>query len=555
MGPHKKDRQLLALLAEKDSELEKLHISLHAHIAHSVATNSRLAMALDTLDSVQSRNELELAVYAEDTERLQKTLARYRKVVKLAEIQRDDLRDAVVKLSEQIELSNNDFTSWSHSRIHIPRLAEPLQDLPNDISKITSERELWAYASGMIRFLRASLDIERRAHKETLRSARASIARLEAQVASRDAELEACLMHSGQAFPRASTSARNLPPLPPSPPPISVPDMNDALKQTAVENVALEAEMERLAALLDQARGAVAPSDARQTAAGSSNGTVRAPPPDIRPTTAADVEHQPPARPDSRRRKRERQNSEPRDARRRSSPRRRSASPARPRRPPSPRTVHGHDFDPDRTVRPDRPRATESVPTTTESMHASLNREIAALGAKIDDFHLEKTRLLEQVQAVEREDNANPVNPRERRPTEPQQQPRQHRHWAQTQPILPPEPHVVVQGRLLEDYDGEMSMELATPLVPTVMLPQAIAGPSTLPPPPAPTGHFVFAPPPPVSTEISPLDLSTDRPLPGSDSQTHPEPWGREVEVEQPGDSEQAVQELMNIAHARRRES
>ncbi|KAJ6474463.1 hypothetical protein C8R47DRAFT_1221178 [Mycena vitilis] len=490
-------------------------------------------MALDTLDTVQSRNELELAVYAEDTERLQKTLARYRKVVKLAEIQRDDLRDAVVKLSEQIELSNNDFTSWSHSRIHIPRLAEPLRDLPNDVSKVTSERELWAYASGMIRFLRASLDIERRAHKETLRSARATIARLEAQVASRDAELEACLVHSGQAFPRASINVRSLPPLPLSPPPISVPDINDALKQTTEENAALEAEMERLAALL-----------------------------------AALSFRQMPAK-----RQRDHRTALFRPRRQSTKPRHLlmvninhllvlslGAKSVRDKILSPVMRLDDQAPDGDRHRLRDLADLPHPGPSTVTILiqiePSAQNVPIAALGAKIDGFHLEKTRLLEQVHAVEREDNANTANPRESRSTEPQQHPRQHRHEAQMQaevPILPPEPST--HGRLLEDYDGEMSMELATPLVPTFMLPQDVAGPSTLPPPPAPTGHFVFAPPPPVSTEISPLDLSTDHPLPGSDPQSHPEPWGREIEVEQPGDSEQAVQELMNIAHARRRES
>lgn len=113
---------------------------------------------------------------------------------------------------------------------------------------------------------------------------------------------------------------------------------------------------------------------------------------------------------------------------------------------------------------------------------------------------------------------------------------------------------LVTQGRLLEDYDGEMSMDLATPLVPTVLLP--LAGPSTILPPP--TGsNFVFTAALPVSTEISPLDLSSDHPLPESQSppdSPDPQSWGGVVGLQlQPG--EQAVQELIDIATTAKRKS
>jgi hypothetical protein len=89
-------------------------------------------------------------------------------------------------------------------------------------------------------------------------------------------------------------------------------------------------------------------------------------------------------------------------------------------------------------------------------------------------------------------------------------------------------------------------MDLATPLVPTVMLP--LAGPS----------NWVFNSPPMrtppiVSTEISPLDLSSDCPLPGAPSPpdgTDTQTWGGRDARLQPG--EQAVQELMDIAARRR---
>jgi hypothetical protein len=131
--------------------------------------------------------------------------------------------------------------------------SEPLHTMPNDWSRLISEHDLWAYASGMITFLRDSLASERRAHAETRTAARARTALLEAQIARRDAELEACLFHTGQTFPRASGSRHappNIPVLSPSPPPIPTADVDNALHLTVAQNVALEEELEHLAVVV-----------------------------------------------------------------------------------------------------------------------------------------------------------------------------------------------------------------------------------------------------------------------------------------------------------------
>jgi hypothetical protein len=59
------------------------HIS---HIVHATATNSRLTLALDTLDSMQCDHASELAVEIQAKERLRDTLTRYLDIVKVAEI-------------------------------------------------------------------------------------------------------------------------------------------------------------------------------------------------------------------------------------------------------------------------------------------------------------------------------------------------------------------------------------------------------------------------------------------------------------------------------------
>ncbi|KAJ6534820.1 hypothetical protein B0H19DRAFT_1383207 [Mycena capillaripes] len=554
MGSHKKERQLVALIAEKDIEIQKLQSSLEAHNAHAVATNSRLSLALDTLDSAQNDYACELAAEAEAKERLRKKLARCLTIIEAAEVKQAEMHDVISDLVDKVERSHSDFKSWSHSRIKVPHLLEPLEKMPHELSDITSEHDLWTYVSGMIKFLRSSLAAERRAHAETQAAARARITLLEAQVARRDLELEECFLHLGQAFPRASTGARNplpnIPVFPSSPPPVTTADTPD--------NGQLEEEVVRLTALLEQARKnrVVPPSDTRETGATS--------------TILSEAVHQTPARTsNSGRRKRDRPDSQARygDHRRRrsSGSRRRSVSFER-RRPSSSSPNNIQELDPDRTIRPDPPHVVRSP--TTEEMHASLNREIDVLGVKIDEFHLEKQRLLAQVHAgshgvQEVDDPQSRLSAHQQPEDQPPSQQHQTRNGVQTpagSPVPSPRPGAqdmdaqlsasLTQGRLLEDYDGEMSMDLATPLVPNVLLP--VAGGSTFPPPPPPAGsNFVFAPPLPVSTEISPLDLSSDHPLPGGLSprdDADPKSWqGVDVGLQlQPG--EQAIQELMDIA-------
>jgi hypothetical protein len=130
--------------------------------------------------------------------------------------------------------------------------------MAHELSGIASEGHLWAYASGMITFLRASLASERRAHAQTRCAARARIAVLEAQVSRRDTELAERIRHTGQTLPRASPSSTRISPsripdLPPSPPPIHASQIDAALHRTLAQNAMFEQEVEKLAARVSAA--------------------------------------------------------------------------------------------------------------------------------------------------------------------------------------------------------------------------------------------------------------------------------------------------------------
>lgn len=68
-----------------------------------------------------------------------------------------------------------------------------------------------AAQAAIITSLRRELDAERKAHAQSAQDAEATISSLEARLALRDAELEACIAHADHAvlFPPVTASARN----------------------------------------------------------------------------------------------------------------------------------------------------------------------------------------------------------------------------------------------------------------------------------------------------------------------------------------------------------
>ena len=74
---------------------------MQAYIARTSILQSRLLSTLDTLDVIQSGQNNELDAMAQANKRLKDKLLRYSAVVKMAELERDDMRDAVLKLVEK----------------------------------------------------------------------------------------------------------------------------------------------------------------------------------------------------------------------------------------------------------------------------------------------------------------------------------------------------------------------------------------------------------------------------------------------------------------------
>jgi len=68
---------------------------------------SRLLSTLDALDARNRSHERELSAVEEDRHRLTGKLQQYLEFVKSAELERDDMRDAVIRLIKKGRLSGN----------------------------------------------------------------------------------------------------------------------------------------------------------------------------------------------------------------------------------------------------------------------------------------------------------------------------------------------------------------------------------------------------------------------------------------------------------------
>ena len=84
---------------------------MQAYIARTSILQSRLLSTLDTLDVIQSGQNNELDAMAQANKRLKDKLLRYSAVVKMAELERDDMRDAVLKLVEKGVCGSRGFTN------------------------------------------------------------------------------------------------------------------------------------------------------------------------------------------------------------------------------------------------------------------------------------------------------------------------------------------------------------------------------------------------------------------------------------------------------------
>ncbi|KAF8841820.1 hypothetical protein BDN67DRAFT_949041 [Paxillus ammoniavirescens] len=199
MGPSRKDLRLTqdevkALLQEKDDQIASLESRLEAYSARASTAHIRLLKTIDLLDALRAQHALETSAEEQAKMKLAHEVDRWRSTAKSLEVERDELKDVVEDLIEKVQISN-EWSSWPCSRMRITKHAEQVTGGMIDVGPIKDKcnDDLLTYATSIVARLRTELEFERQCHNKTAEEANFRIEELEAQVAVREAELEACL--------------------------------------------------------------------------------------------------------------------------------------------------------------------------------------------------------------------------------------------------------------------------------------------------------------------------------------------------------------------------
>ncbi|KAG8213425.1 hypothetical protein J3R82DRAFT_11928 [Butyriboletus roseoflavus] len=278
MGPTRDQKlaqdDVKALLREKDGRIATLETRLEAYSARASTAHTRLLKTIDVLDALRSQHSLEISAAEQAKLKLVHEVDRWRGVVKNLEIEKDELKDVVEDLIEKVQVSN-EWSSWPCSRMHITKYAEQVAAgaIDGGGTKDDCNSDLLAYATSIIARLRTELDFERQSHGRTVEDANLRIEELEAKVAVREAELESCVTsHRDQEHQpeNASTLAfekRKAGESVPRPKPLSDEECLRFLESNNARNRSLELEIRHIAEKLEQVR----------MAASASSGSLREP--------------------------------------------------------------------------------------------------------------------------------------------------------------------------------------------------------------------------------------------------------------------------------------
>ncbi|KAF8557456.1 hypothetical protein OG21DRAFT_316188 [Imleria badia] len=308
MGPSRARDQKLAqddvkaLLREKDDRIAILETRLEAYSARASTAQTRLLKTIDVLDALRSQHALEISAEEQAKMKLVQDVNRWRSVAKNLEVEKDELKDVVEDLINKgmsktllfpqvtpkhsilwhgpydvppsIGLSvqvSNEWSSWPCSRMHITKHAEQVAVGAIDGGGTKDDRndDLLTYATSIIARLRMELDVERQSHSRSVEEANLRTEELEAKVAVREAELENCITSPGdderhpgelQNIPTHVFEKQDLGTRLPEPKPLSDEECLRFLEGNGARNRSLEIEIRQIAERLEKARMAASTS-------------------------------------------------------------------------------------------------------------------------------------------------------------------------------------------------------------------------------------------------------------------------------------------------------
>ncbi|OJA18176.1 hypothetical protein AZE42_05300 [Rhizopogon vesiculosus] len=230
-------------LRKRDEQIAGLEARIDAYIARTAETQGRLLKTIDILSSLKVQHVIDLMANEHEKEILRKEVERWKTFAKVREVERDDLRDVVEDLIQKVEMSSD------------------FNELPEEIFESNDTRnseDILDYGASIITRLRTELDHERKTHCKAVEEANLRISELEAQVAARDAMLEASIRH----HPKRETSPLDRSRQPRNsdsdiPPPKTMTDEEclRVLADNHARNKSLEIEIRSLTRKLERVRG------------------------------------------------------------------------------------------------------------------------------------------------------------------------------------------------------------------------------------------------------------------------------------------------------------
>ncbi|KAF9810458.1 hypothetical protein IEO21_06928 [Rhodonia placenta] len=159
----------------RSTSLEQMARQLALHAARASHWHVRLLSALDATDALRAQHRAEIVVERRAAAALARKLEAARRYIREAQADWDDMREALSAVVEKEPLNARTMTC---------KKARENQD---------SHRALYAHAQTIILTLRAELESERTAHAHTRQQTESEILSLSARLARREAELEACV--------------------------------------------------------------------------------------------------------------------------------------------------------------------------------------------------------------------------------------------------------------------------------------------------------------------------------------------------------------------------
>ncbi|KAJ3876944.1 hypothetical protein F5051DRAFT_441045 [Lentinula edodes] len=259
MGPPRIDTVAL-LLREKDQEILQLKLQLKAYAARTSLIQSRLTSTQDALDALQLSHDEELRAEQAAKHKMQQRLKTYYQFLRSVDYEKEDLRNAIVSFLQRVSwytsVVEDPHNTWPQSQLHVSSLLEPAdpkllmhrnQDVSNDF-----DQRLMDYAAAMIDTLVHERDLARTAHQSLLLDAKAQIAALEAELAHRDLELEKCISHCVDCpeFQRSRTGFEPFTPMDPS-------VLSKILQKTSTRHKVLELGNQQLEGQLENLRQSI----------------------------------------------------------------------------------------------------------------------------------------------------------------------------------------------------------------------------------------------------------------------------------------------------------